>query len=61
MDKKLELTVTKTIEALARIERFIDKYNNYLSKEQIHKILSKSQELQNKLVHLGSLEQPRES
>ena len=49
MDNKLEITVNKTIEALARIERFIEKYGNKLNKSQIDKISNKLKELKNKV------------
>lgn len=45
MDKKLEITVDKTIEALARIERFIEKYGDKLDEESIIRISDKLQEL----------------
>lgn len=46
MDKKLEITVEKTIEALTRIERFIDKYGEKLDEESITKISKKIKELE---------------
>lgn len=49
MDEKLERTVEKTIEAIARIQRFVAKYRFDLSKEQLGKIYSKINELQNSL------------
>lgn len=45
MDEKLEITVEKTIEALARIERFIEKYGEKLDEESITKISKKVKEL----------------
>ncbi len=45
MDDKLEITVEKTIEALARIERFIEKYGEKLDEESITKISKKVKEL----------------
>ena len=45
MDEKLEITVEKTIEALARIERFIEKYGEKLNEESITKISKKVKEL----------------
>ena len=45
MDEKLEITVEKTIEALARIERFIEKYGEKLDEENITKISKKVKEL----------------
>lgn len=41
MDEKIDKTVNKTIEALSRIERFIEKYKDKLNKDQIKKISSK--------------------
>ena len=49
MDQKLETTVEKTVEALARIGRFIDKYGSQLDKQQIERINNKLQELQKKV------------
>ncbi len=49
MAKKLEITVEKTIEAIARIQRFVVKYGSDLNKEQIERILNKLEELQNGL------------
>lgn len=46
MNKKLETTVEKTIEAIARIERFIIKYGSDLSNNQIERISYKIKELQ---------------
>lgn len=48
-EEKLKKTVDKTIEALARIERFIIKYGDKLDKESINKIANKIKELQNKV------------
>ena len=45
MDEKLEITVEKTIEALARIERFIEKYGEKLDEECFTKISKKVKEL----------------
>ena len=52
MDEKLEKTVEKTEEALARIERFIIKYGSELQEEQKGRIAKKVQELQNKILGL---------
>lgn len=49
MDAKLEITVQKTIEAIARIQRFIEKYRSDLSEEQMKRISVKLQELQGKV------------
>jgi hypothetical protein len=49
MDQKLEITVEKTIEAIARIQRFIIKYGSNLNKEQIERISCKIKELQSSL------------
>ncbi|MGB4957264.1 MAG: hypothetical protein WBO49_02355 [Candidatus Saccharimonas sp.] len=49
MDQKLVRTVDKTIEALARIERFIEKYGDKLDKESIVKISRKTKELERKI------------
>ncbi|MDD4106951.1 MAG: hypothetical protein PHX84_03385 [Candidatus Shapirobacteria bacterium] len=46
IDKKLEITVEKTIEAVARIQRFIIKYGSKLSDNQKEKIAQKIKELQ---------------
>jgi len=46
---KLETTVIKTIDALARIERFIIKYGPSLSENQITRISTKLKELQKQL------------
>ena len=49
IDKKIKITVDKTIEAIARIERFIDKYADKIAEEDIKRISNKIQELQNKV------------
>ena len=49
MDTKLEITVGKTIEALARIERFVIRYGPELNNEQKDRIFGKLQELQSKV------------
>mgnify|MGYP001500527300 CR=1 FL=1 len=49
MDQKLEKTVSATIEALARIERFIEKYGGKLSRNQKDAVAEKLQELQKTL------------
>jgi len=46
MDKKLEITVEKTIEALARIGRFVEKYGEKLDEKSIAKISKKIKELE---------------
>lgn len=46
MDKKLEITVEKTIEAIARIERFVIKYGPDLTNDQAERIANKVKELQ---------------
>ncbi len=46
IDKKLEITVEKTIEAIARIQRFIIKYGPKLNDDQKEKIAQKIKELQ---------------
>ncbi|HWS48989.1 MAG TPA: hypothetical protein VN174_02995 [Candidatus Methanoperedens sp.] len=46
MAKKLDVTVEKTIEAIARIERFIVKYGSDLKDSQIKRIADKVRELQ---------------
>jgi len=46
---KLETTVVKTIDALARIERFVTKYGPSLSENQITRISTKLKELQKQL------------
>lgn len=50
--KKLEITVEKTIEALARIDRFLVKYGPDLTKDQIQRIATKVKELQNNLTEI---------
>ncbi len=45
MDEKLEKTVEKTIEAIARIQRFVVKFGPDFNDEQIKRISAKLQEL----------------
>lgn len=52
MDKKLEITVEKTIEALARIERFIEKYGEKLDGQSIARISKKIKELETSINNL---------
>lgn len=49
MDTKLEKTVQKTIEAIARIQRFVVKYRSEISEEQMERISIELQELQEKI------------
>ena len=49
MVNKLEITVEKTVEAIARIQRFVTKYGADLNKVQVERISSKLKELQNSL------------
>jgi hypothetical protein len=49
METKLDITVDKTIEAIARIQRFIIKYGPELNRKQIVRISDKLQELQEKV------------
>jgi len=49
MEANLEKTVQKTIEALARIQRFVVKYGPDISEEQMKRISIKLQELQEKV------------
>lgn len=49
MDTKLEITVEKTIDALARIQRFVVKYGPDLNDDQKDQISDKVLELQNKV------------
>jgi len=49
MDTKLEITVEKTIDALARIQRFVVKYGSDLNNDQRDRISDKLQELQNEV------------
>lgn len=49
MDKKLEKTVEKTIDAIARIDRFVIKYGSKLNNEQLERISNKLKVLQEKL------------
>lgn len=53
MDKKLEITVGKTIEAISRIERFIIKYGSDLNNNQVERISNKLKELPKYLRPLG--------
>ncbi len=53
IDEKIEITVEKTIEALARIERFVVKYGSELEDGQKERIAMKVQELQNKIKNLS--------
>lgn len=46
MSQKLEITVQKTIEAIARIQRFIVKYGSELNNNQIERVANKVKELQ---------------
>lgn len=46
LTKKIEITVEKTIEAIARIERFIIKYGFQLTDNQKEKIANKIKDLQ---------------
>jgi hypothetical protein len=46
MVDKLEITVQKTTEAIARIQRFIIKYSSELNNNQIERIANKVKELQ---------------
>lgn len=52
MDKKIEITVEKTIEAIARIQRFIIKYGSDLSDDQKERIADKLRELRDDLKSL---------
>ena len=47
MNQKLEITVDKTIEALARVDRFINKYGEKLDEKSIARISNKIKELGN--------------
>ncbi|HOZ54016.1 MAG TPA: hypothetical protein PKY25_01620 [Bacilli bacterium] len=49
MDEKLKRTVDKTTQALARIERFIEKYGDKLDKESINSISNKIKQLESKI------------
>lgn len=46
MTQKLDITVDKTIEAIARIQRFIIKYGLNLREDQLKRISDKLKELQ---------------
>ncbi|HPF30894.1 MAG TPA: hypothetical protein PLO25_01095 [Candidatus Saccharibacteria bacterium] len=48
MDEKIQKTINKTVEALERIGRFLEKYGNQLDKKQISTIEKSIQELQDK-------------
>lgn len=52
MDAKLEKTVQKTVEALARIQRFVVKYGPEISEEQMKRISAKLKELQENIPKL---------
>lgn len=52
MNEKLEKTVEKTIEAIARIQRFVLKYGSELSKDQKERIAKKTEELRDSLHNL---------
>jgi len=49
MVTKLEITVQKTTEAIARIQRFVMKYGSELNNNQIERISNKIKELQKNL------------
>ncbi len=49
MSAKIEMTVEKTVEAIARIERFVVKYSSSLSKSQVERIDRKLKELQKRI------------
>lgn len=49
MTQKLDITVDKTIEAIARIQRFIIKYGSSLREDQLKQISDKLKELQKSL------------
>lgn len=46
MDDKIQQTADKTLEALARIERFIEKYGDAVERSRLEQILQKLEELQ---------------
>ncbi|HPT66363.1 MAG TPA: hypothetical protein PK257_03615 [Candidatus Woesebacteria bacterium] len=46
---KLEITVQKTIDAIARIQRFVMKYGSELNNNQKERIINKVNELQKHL------------
>jgi hypothetical protein len=50
---KLEITVQKTTEAIARIQRFVIKYGSDLNNNQVERISKKIHELQEKVCSLG--------
>jgi hypothetical protein len=52
MTTKLEITVQKTTEAIARIQRFVIKYGSDLNKNQVERISKSLQELQEKVHNL---------
>jgi len=52
MDTKIETTVEKTMEAIARIKRFVIKYGSELNDNQKERIAKKTQELLNILKNL---------
>ncbi len=48
MNQKVQKTAGKTLEALARIERFIEKYGPDIDKELVAQIARKLKEIQKK-------------
>ena len=52
METKLEITVEKTIEAIARIQRFVIKYGSELNDGQKERVIKKTQELRDPLDNL---------
>lgn len=53
MVAKLEITVQKTTEAIARIQRFVIKYGSDINDNQRGRILKSLHELQEKVFSLG--------
>lgn len=52
MTTKLEITVVKTTDAIARIQRFVIKYGPDLNNNQVDRISNKLQELHQKISSL---------
>jgi len=52
MITKLEITVVKTTDAIARIQRFVTKYGPDLNNNQVARISTKLQELHQKVSSL---------
>jgi hypothetical protein len=47
MNYKIDITLNKTIKGPSRIERFLNNYGHSLNVDQVKKIVTKIQELEN--------------